>query len=207
MGRVNTASSHQLSVIQQEVLIGTLFGDGRLESRSHNGSARLRVHHSESQRAFLFWKYKIFQDMVTHTPWRIAWKDKRTGNICAAWFFHTRTLHDLRPYHQLFYREGRKIVPEVIDDLLTPRALATWFMDDGCTTQDSAIFNTQGFSKEEHIVLQHCFARKLGIITTLNKDRSTFRLRMNRENANRLRYIIEPYVPKCMQYKLTPRND
>ena len=207
MGRVNTASKEKLSSIQQEVLIGTILGDGRLESRSKSGSARLRVHHAESQRDFLFWKYQLFQNLVTRKPWQVTWIGKQTSNTYSAWFFHTKTLSSLRELHQLFYPAGKKVIPLNIGSLLTPRALAVWFMDDGCMTPSSAILNTQCFAKTEQEILINWFRNQLGIETRFNKDRLTYRLWMNRESAQELSDIISPYVPECMQYKLAPRND
>ena len=84
MGRVNTASIEKLSAIQQEVLVGTLLGDGRLECRSKSGSARLRIHHAESQRDYLFWKFHVFQNLVTREPWQVTWTGRQTGNTYAA---------------------------------------------------------------------------------------------------------------------------
>lgn len=207
MGRVNTASNDSLSVVQQEVLIGTLLGDGRLECRSKSGSARLRVHQADSQREYLFWKFKIFHNLVTRKPWQITWTGSQTGNVYSAWFFHTKTLSALRPLHQMFYPSGKKIIPKNIGNSLTPRALSTWFMDDGCMTNNGAIINTQCFSKSEQDILRKWFREQLGIVTTFNKDRLTYRLRMNRASACELSDIIRSYVPECMQYKLTPRND
>ncbi len=207
MGRVNTASKEKLSVIQQEIVIGTLLGDGRLESRSKNGSARLCIHHAESQYDFLMWKYDIFQNVVTREPWQVTWKGSTTGNTYQAWFFHTKTLEDLNVYHQMFYPAGKKVIPINIGDFLTPRALATWFMDDGCATGPYIILNTQCFSIAEQAILQKWFQERWNIKTTLQKDRLTYRLWMNAVNTERFRDIISPYIVPSMQYKITPRND
>lgn len=207
VGRVNTASNDKLSVIQQEILIGTLLGDGRLESRSKNGSARLRIHHAESQKDYLFWKYGIFRNLVVRKPWQVTWQSKQTGNSYVAWFFHTKTLYELRSFHQLFYPTGKKIISLEMEKFLTPRALATWFMDDGCLSNKTIILNTQCFSIEQQHMLQQLLWKCVGVETTLNKDRLTYRLRMNQQNAEQFQSIIEPHVHRSMQYKLTPRND
>lgn len=207
MGRVNTASKEKLSVTQQEVVIGTLLGDGRLESRSKNGSARLRVHHAHSQYDFLMWKYNIFRNVVTRKPWQVTWKGSLTGNIYKAWFFHTKTLKDLQLFHQLFYPAGKKIIPKNIGNFLTPRTLATWFMDDGCATGTRIILNTQCFPVDQQAILQQWLREQLNIETTLHKDRLTYRLGMNPVNAKRFRDTIRPYIVPSMQYKITPRND
>lgn len=202
MGRVNTASTEKLSSIQQEVLVGTLLGDGRLECRSKNGGARLRVHHADSQYDFLYWKYNIFRNVVTREPWKVMWQSYVTGTLYPSWFFHTKTLLSLRSLYQLFYPKGKKVVPDTIGTLLTPRALATWFMDDGCSTRTSLILNTQGFLASEQVLLQHWLKRKLRIETTLQKDRLTYRLWMNAVNAQRFMNVIHPYILPCMQYKI-----
>ena len=207
MGRVNIASAEKLSTLQQEVVIGTLLGDGRLECRSQHGGARLRVHHADSQHEFLMWKYDIFRDLVTREPWKVSWRGTTTGNLYTSWFFHTKTLSDLRPIHQMFYPAGKKIIPVNIGDFLTARALAIWYMDDGCRTRTSIILNTQGFLVSDQIILQEWFWNELGIRTALHKDRLTYRLAMNEENAQQFLDIVSPFMPPCMQYKITPRND
>jgi hypothetical protein len=207
VGRVNTASTEQLTSIQQQVLIGTLLGDGRLESRSKNGSARLRVHHGDSQKEYLIWKYGIFRNVATREPWKNTWIGNQTGNTYSAWFFHTKTLINLGPFHQLFYPFDKKIVPKNIGAFLTPMALATWFMDDGCAFKGSIILNTHCFSVLEQTILQKWFRMALGVETKLHKDRLSYRLFMNKPNAERFLEVIESYIPDCMQRKITPRND
>jgi hypothetical protein len=149
----------------------------------------------------------VFQNLVTRQPWQITWLGKQTGNEYSAWFFHTKTLSTLCELHQMFYPSGKKVVPRNIGNLLTPRALAVWFMDDGCMTSSSAIFNTQCFSRTEQEILRAWFQNSLGIETKFNKDRLTYRLWINKENARELSDVIAPYIPECMQYKLAPRND
>jgi recombination protein RecA len=207
VGRVNTASIEQLSTLQQEVVIGTLLGDGRLECRSQSGGARLRVHHADSQHDFLMWKYDIFRNIVTKEPWKVSWQGTTTGNLYVAWFFHTKTLFSLRSLQQLFYPVGKKVVPINIGDLLTPLSLAVWYMDDGCLSGNSIILNTQCFSIAEQAILQEYLQDRWDIEARLHKDRLTYRLGMNRENAERFLDVLRPYIPPCMQYKITPRND
>jgi hypothetical protein len=50
--------------------------------------------------------------------------DKRTNKIYSSMQFKTLSLPCLNYYYDLFYKEGKKIVPSNIGDLLTARALA-----------------------------------------------------------------------------------
>lgn len=50
--------------------------------------------------------------------------DPRTGKIYSQLQFKTLVFPCLNAYHELFYLNGKKIIPKNIGDLLTPRALA-----------------------------------------------------------------------------------
>jgi hypothetical protein len=49
---------------------------------------------------------------------------KRTGKIYKSLYFRTLTLPCLNEYHNMFYKNKVKIIPENIDKLLTPIGLA-----------------------------------------------------------------------------------
>lgn len=179
-------------------------GDGRLECRSTSGTARFRVHHAESQREFLFWKYEKFQNMVHGTPWRTEWLDKRNGRVYGSWFFHTRTSHVFEPFHRRFYQEGIKIIPKDIGRDLTPRALAVWVMDDGCRTRNEIILNTQSFTLDEQNLLLEELMKLYGIRGTINRDRRNYRLRFGRIAAAELSRLVEPFMIESLFAKIVP---
>src|SRR3989338_2408824 len=186
--------NHVLSDLQKEILVGSLLGDGRLECRSKNGTARFRVHHAESQREYVFWKFYHFQNLVRGVPWRTKWLDKRNGQIYGSWFFHTQTSQAFRPLYEKFYQEGVKIVPDDIGTFLTPLAFAVWIMDDGCRTRDELILNTQSFTREEQEFLLEEIKRRYQIKGTINRDRRNHRLRFGRVAAERIAQIVAPHV-------------
>lgn len=202
MGRERLAQA--LTQAQEEILIGSLLGDARLECRSREGTARLRIHHAESQREYLFGKFETFRPFVSREPWRIQWFDDRTQGQYAAWFFHTRTSEIFRPYHRLFYRNGLKILPSVIHEYLTPLVLAVWIMDDGCCGGKEMILNTQSFPLEEQGRLQSVFLKKLGIHASVQRDRRNFRLLFNQTEARKLSNLVRPFIIPSMQRKLLP---
>lgn len=193
-----------LSDIQKDILVGCLLGDGRLECRSKNGTARFRVHHAESQREFLFWKYQHFQNFVRGAPWRTKWIDKRNGLAYRSWFFHTVSSLIFKPFHKRFYQKGVKIIPPNIGDELTPRALAVWVMDDGCRTQNEIILNTQSFTFDEQKFLLQEIKKRYGICGTINRDRKNFRLRFGRMDAEILSRITAPFIIKSLRTKIVP---
>lgn len=183
-----------LSKQEQSLLVGGLLGDARLESRSKAGTARLRIHHAESQKEYVFWKYRLLQSRVAGPPWKTAWIDRRNGETYVSWFFHTRTLTQFTPFWKLFYPRGKKQLPETIWSYLDPMALAVWFMDDGCFQEDCIILNTQSFTREEHVSLQRYFLQRYGIATGIQRDRRNVRLRFGRNQKERIMEIIQPFL-------------
>jgi len=194
-----------ISSLQKEIIIGCLLGDGRLECRSKEGSARLRIHQGWKQKDLVFWKYKVLKNLVSCAPRKIVcWKNPKNNEDYYSWYFHTKTIPEFRELYEMFYRDGRKILPQNTLDLLTSLSLTVWVMDDGCNTGDSLILNTQNYSMSEHQKLQKVFQEKFSIFPTINKDRDEFRLRFNRKDASELIKIITANIIPSMRYKIVP---
>ena len=52
-------------------------------------------------------------------------------------------------WRERFYRDRRKIVPDGIEELLEPAAVAAWFMDDGTADRAGVSFQTHSFMVDE----------------------------------------------------------
>jgi len=101
---------------QLDVIIGSLLGDGRLECRSigkrYPISARLRIHQSDKQKEYVFWKYNQLKNLVLKGPRRIkVWYDSKRKKEYYSWYFHTKTSGDFGELHRYFYKNGQKILP------------------------------------------------------------------------------------------------
>jgi len=206
MGNI-VGRQNYISDFQKQVIIGCLLGDGRLECRSNNNTARLRIHHGYKQKKYLFWKYEIFKNIVIASPKKIVWKDRKRNINCVSWYFHTLTSKELGKLHLLFYRKNRKILPDNLCNLLTPISLAVWTMDDGDNDKDSIRYNTQSFSYKDQKSLIKLLKEKYQLESNLNKDRNNYRLRIKKSSKNKLIKLINPFIISSMKYKICPRND
>ena len=187
-----------------DLIIGCLLGDGRLECRSKNGTARLRIHHADSQKDYVFWKYNLLRDICLQKPKAVSFFDKRYNKKLTSWFFHTKTNKRLGLLHKLFYRGNKKIIPINIDRFITATSLAVWIMDDGCFDKSGMILNTQSFSLDEQQILKIVLLKKFGIKSQVNKDRNNFRLRIPKESLVILIKMIQSCIIPSMRYKLPP---
>lgn len=179
---------------QRSLLVGSLLGDGRLECRSRSETARLRIHHADRQREYLFWKYNLLKPWVDRSPWKTLWTDKRNGKTYVSWFFHTRTTNLFTPWWHLFYLSGSKKLPNKIEKILDPFALAVWFMDDACFQDECIVLNTQSFSRNENERIRAYFVRIYGITPVIQKDRRNVRLYFGKSAKEQILSIIRPYL-------------
>ena len=195
-----------------DVVIGSLLGDARLECRSKgirtDITARFRVHHGDKQKEYVFWKYQQLQDFVSRPPRSISWVNEKRNLKEISWYFHTKSSERLGIIHEIFYKNGTKVLPKELFPLFTNRMLAIWFMDDGSNNGHSLTLNTHSLSFENQQWLVAFFKERYRIYPTIVKDRTQWKLAIGWNDMDSFLAIIEPFVPQCMSYKIkSPRND
>lgn len=192
----------KLGLIQREILVGTLLGDGHLNT--HNGrDYNLMIQHGLSQKEYVQWKYIQFKDWV-RTPPKIKNQVVR-GKLYHKVWFNTLSHSALRFYGQQFYHNGKKVVPRLIHKWLTPLALAVWFMDDGSIKSKfhrALILNTQCYSEHDLKTLQHTLLTKFGVKTKLRNQKEGKQIYLLAETVATFVEIIRPYIIPEMMYKL-----
>ena len=192
-----------LSQLHQQVLTGTLLGDGCLE---RNGKwVRLRVDHGGKQRNYVLWKYGVFKAISAAAPRRYMVYDKRTKRSYEHWRFDTRSLEELVKWRSLFYGSGQKTVPQHIGRLLrAPIALAVWFMDDGYGRKDcrGLHLNTQAFGVGDQERLQKMLERNFGLGTTIHWASGRPKLYFPSDQAAELRSLLTQCAVPGLAQKL-----
>lgn len=138
-----------------QIIIGSLLGDGcipKLDNRAKNN--RLQIVHSLKQEQYCLYKYNLFKEFNLTTP-TVSYYTTKDSRCKLGYFetlrFRTKSNVVFNSYRQLFYPEGKKIIPEIILNRIEAQALAIWFMDDGYRAgglDKGRIFSTCGFSKE-----------------------------------------------------------
>ena len=90
--------------------------------------------------------------------------DPRTGKIYSSVSFNTCSLPCFNYLYNLFYLDGKKVIPSNIGELLTPLSLAYWICDDGgfCQRDRVVVLNTQEFSLKEVELLVKVLGDKFG---------------------------------------------
>lgn len=187
---------------QRSIMIGTLLGDGHLETQNQGRTYRLKIEHSIKQKEYTDFLYQNFKSWVNDVP-----KEKNKivkGKTYTNYYFQTRSVGEFRFYGQIFYnKDGKKVIPDFIDKLLSPLALAIWFMDDGSykSKQHKAlILNTQCFSKKDLRLLVNALEKSFNVEAKLRTQKEGHQLIIPR--PERFIELIMPYLRKEFYYKL-----
>ena len=87
--------------------------------------------------------------------------DSRNNKSYSSVNFATLSLPCFNYYRNIFYNsDNLKIVPSNIQNLLTPRGLAYWIMDDGSLQNKGLHLNTYGFINQDVLKLKSTFLQK-----------------------------------------------
>lgn len=192
----------KLNGAQRSILVGTLLGDGHLETQSNGRIYRLKIEHSAKQAVYVDWLYLQFKDWVLSPPKK---KTKRLNGVeLENYCFQTLSSGLLRFYGQQFYDEKKKHVPRQIRRWLTPLALAVWFMDDGSSkskTHHAVILNTHCYSKKDIALLRNALLVRYGIEATIRPQKEGPQLLIAGKSAEQFVKIVRPHILPNFNYK------
>ncbi len=204
MSKDNTVGSQEaLNEKQRAILVGLMLGDGFLESRYKH--PRLRIDQTLKHKEYVDWLYDQFKDLCSKEPRRLDRVDSRNGKIYYHYLFSTITASSLDKYHKMFYKGGKKIIPENLIDLLkNVLSLAVWYMDDGFKRSDcnSLYLCTSGFTLKEQKFLQEILQKLYGFKTKIHFAGKNARIYFPVDSAKGFCDLIRPFVLPVFHYKL-----
>src|SRR3989344_7018783 len=180
----------QLSIVK-----GSLLGDGCLHT-GWPGTSKNFVFskmHSIKQKEYIYWVYEKLQPFVRKVPRPY----EPTQSIRLRTISHSA----LTELMSVFYRDGKKVLPSTIDEIITDSlALAVWFMDDGNVINRYGVFggyhlNTQSFSLDENGKIAKILEEMHGIHANLERNHGYVRLSiMRKESREKFRELIQKHV-------------
>lgn len=195
---------------ENDILIGSLLGDGCLRIMNECKTPAFSVDHSEIQKDYVFWKYEKLKRWIRTPPWReqrIYHKDKSRKTF--SWRFQTLSNEVFLDLYNTFYKNRKKIIPENIESLLknSPLALAVWLMDDGNKNHQAVFLNTQSFSLNEQYKLAEALNNIYGFNVTVNshsksKGIELYRIRISTESTRKLKGIVKNHLLSSFYYKI-----
>lgn len=207
--KADKARKKALSSTAKQIILGGLLGDGCLTENTNYH--RYSLCHGEKQLKYLQWKKNHLSEIMLQN------KPNKAVNQRGAvqYHYHSIAHPDLTRIYELTYPNGTKTVSRKWLDLLEPLGICTWYLDDGSfnhNQRSNQIFiSTNSFKKEGNELIQSWLLEKWNVEsviqdykseTTFSPMKRRFTLRINKTQVPNFISIIEPFVPKCMSYKL-----
>jgi hypothetical protein len=190
----------------KEVLVGILLGDAHIVKRSSTGNSRLvYAQTAVKHKAYFEYVYSFFynfcaKDYVIQS--RVI-KDKTTNKTYSALSFTTMQLPCFNVFRELFYLSNVKFVPHNIYELLTPKGLAFWIMDDGSKQGQGLHISVYAFKNEDVDKLMFTLQDKFNLKCSIHYNRANKpRIYIFKESMPHLITLIKPYFIDEMLYKL-----
>lgn len=121
--------------------------------------------------------------------------------------FKTIRSESFRVFGELFYKDRKKILPELLNNWLTERSVAYWFMDDGSIkSKDSkgVIFNTHSFTESEVKILCEILNTKFGLETKPRSQKDGFQIYVSGKSYEKFMHLVGNFILPSMRYKLPP---
>lgn len=198
---------HNLDVLS--LLFGSLLGDSWAECRNKNTSSiRFILQQENSNVEFLFWFYQYLalrgycssKTPIKYT--RISLKNK----VRYYYKISTYSFSNLKWLYDAFYKNKIKEIPnnETLEKLLTPLAIAVWFMDDGSIASAGAKIATNSFKKEDLNKIIDVIKKLYNINSTINKcgKKDQYIIYFPKASMPLLSNLIKKYLVPSMYYKL-----
>lgn len=179
-----------LTDMQKQMLIGAILGDAYITKEG-----KIRFEQGGKNKEYLFWLYDTLSTLTYPAKPRMMSRfNEKYGVEYISFRFSLRQY--FKKWRLLFYPHDRKVFPKNL--ILTPAALAVWYMDDGCWTGSKALISIEGFDDASQHEIQTVFREQLGIETIIGKNR---KLLIRKKDHERFYGLIRPYVIACMAYK------
>lgn len=188
-------SGYVLTERQVSGLVGDVFGDGHISRTSKRG-AYYSCSHAIEQEEFVLFKSLLFAPLSN----RIYYGSSSDGSYVS---LTTWSCPGLVSYHDRFYPNGGgdKALPLELIQFLDARALALWYMGDGCRHRDEARI-TVGVSVDLEPVLA-VLNRRYDNLFRARRYALQWTIFMN--DQRRFFELVGPFMIPCMLYKVPDR--
>ena len=202
--RIHINLPDKLTDMQNQLIYGSLLGDGHVRMSENGMTARYSECHSEKQKGYLEWKRDLLHpfsmDMRRHD------KVLEDGRLCKGFCFRSHYHREFVQFRNLFYVNDIKVLPNDFEQKLDPLILAVWYMDDGSLDVSFIAPNgkysiASGFPFSDVEKMAMAMNRKFDLDVECKEYDDINKLVIN--NKDKFFNMIKDYVQPCVYYKIS----
>ena len=194
----------KLNTELKEIIIGLLLGDLFAEKRNINSNTRLQFKQSIKNEKYIYHLYSIFKIYCNSEPKVNYYLEKRPGkkDLNISIKFWTQSLPCFNQFREIFYDgKGNKFIPLNLEEIITPRSLAYWAMDDGYKTNKGFYFCTESYTLDDNYKLSRILKIRFSLAAGIHKHTNGHRLYIFSSSKKRLLELVKPYLIDHFYYK------
>lgn len=185
----------------ERLIFNSLFlGDGCIYKSNGNINYRINLAHSMKQKDYFMMKYNRIKDFIgtecfeetqTHIKYKKEYSCIKFQSLVNPFF---------TKMYSKWYKDGKKIVPIDIEELLSEELLALKYFDDGSLKGVGYSISMNDYKKEDVIRLSDAIRNNFGISCNYHNNYKV--LYIPSKYRNQFRNIIEKYATPSVLYKL-----
>lgn len=184
---------------QEEVLIGTIIGDGSLIRQNKTAvKCRMSLAHSLKQKEYFLKKYEILKPLINSDYFIQSEFHKKTQKTYTCIKFQSRADLLYTDLRSKWYKNGKKIVCEDIYKYGAD-CLAVKFFDDGYNAKCGFSISMANFDEGSVKIFMDWIKTNFGISSNLHKGKAVYIPSRYRE---RFIEIVKPFATSDVLYKL-----
>jgi hypothetical protein len=242
---MNRIGPHNIDIIS--VFIGLLLGSGNMTKKSGEG-ARMSVKQRIKDKEYLLSLYNFIYNRgycsSLHNSKSSHFVERESVDVVLRiegytrclkannktyYEFNTYTFRSLIWLHKLFYKNGKKVIPANIKELITPLALTIWISEAGCWTGSGIKIFCNSFNLEEVKLLKEVLTINFELEGIIQKDKlcecdplhelhdralvgkkiktysqrkDRYSIYINKSYIFKIRTLILPYLHESMYHKV-----
>lgn len=198
-----------------QALVGQLLADAHADRSSSTSNTRITWSFGAKYEQYARFVESIFSSYIGKGLYPVNVRAKQDGQLLGNYRLKTLTSSLFNEFHNMFYvvdqSTGKytKVVPTMINDLMSPITLAHLIMGDGNYDKGRnrvRIF-TNSFSHEDCVRLAAAITN-MGILTNVMRDREgtdgrvQYVLTIGAKQLDNLRTVVSPFMDKSMLYRI-----
>jgi hypothetical protein len=180
------------------VFIGIILSDASI-SRSYKGNARLQFKQTIKHIDYFYFVFFKLNHYCSKGPYTTRTSVQKKEHIGLG--FTTRSLPCITELYNIFYINNKKIVPNVLFDLISWEVLAHWIMGDG-TYNSGVRIQTDSFTVQEVVYIINILVIKLNLDCSLHYQKGKPILYIKSKSIKKNLHHLLPYMHESMKYKV-----
>lgn len=184
---------------QYSVLIGTILGDGCIFKAKANKNYRMNLAHGLKQKEYFLYKYNILKSLGFSEPKIEEEFHKKTNKKYYCIKTQSKTNPLFTKLYNIYYKNGKKIIPKNLINNIDDLVIAIMFFDDGFKTRGTYCIAMNNFDRESINYFRIILLNKYEIETTIHKDNTLY---IRAKSKNKFKEIVKKYATKDVLYKL-----